>query len=50
MAIFQYMVRACATAIVMMFVPHGSMFVIVLVFFCGYFCLRAGVLVLDLVS
>ncbi|WP_257722145.1 MFS transporter [Paraburkholderia caribensis] len=37
MAIVWYMVLACATAIFMMFVPHGSMFAIVLLFLCGFF-------------
>ncbi|HGL4260500.1 MFS transporter [Burkholderia dolosa] len=37
MAIVWYMVVACATAIFMMFVPHGSMLAIVLLFLCGFF-------------
>jgi OPA family glycerol-3-phosphate transporter-like MFS transporter/OPA family sugar phosphate sensor protein UhpC-like MFS transporter len=36
-AIVCYMVLACATAIFMMFVPHGSMLAIVLLFLCGFF-------------
>jgi OPA family glycerol-3-phosphate transporter-like MFS transporter/OPA family sugar phosphate sensor protein UhpC-like MFS transporter len=32
MAIVSYMVLACATAIFMMFVPHGSMLAIALLF------------------
>lgn len=37
MAIVWYMVLACATAIFMMFAPHGSMLAIVLLFLCGFF-------------
>ena len=37
LAIVSYMVLAAATAIVMMFVPHGSMVAIGLLFFCGFF-------------
>jgi len=37
MAIVWYMVLACATAIFMMFIPHGSMLAIVLLFLCGFF-------------
>jgi sugar phosphate permease len=37
MAIVLYMVLACATAIGMMFAPHGSMIAIALLFLCGFF-------------
>jgi len=37
MAIVSYMVLACATAIFMMFIPHGSMLAIALLFLCGFF-------------
>jgi sugar phosphate permease len=37
LAIVWYMVLACATAIFMMFVPHGSMLAIALLFLCGFF-------------
>jgi sugar phosphate permease len=37
MAIVWYMVLACATAIFMMFLPHGSVLGIVLLFLCGFF-------------
>ncbi|WP_408269670.1 MFS transporter [Paraburkholderia agricolaris] len=36
-AIVWYMVLACATAILMMFVPHGSVIAIALLFLCGFF-------------
>ena len=36
-AIVAYMVLASTTAIVMMFVPHASMFAIALLFLCGFF-------------
>jgi sugar phosphate permease len=37
LAIVSYMVLASATAIIMMFVPHGSMLAIGLLFLCGFF-------------
>jgi sugar phosphate permease len=37
LAIVAYMVLASTTAIVMMFVPHGSMIAIGLLFLCGFF-------------
>ncbi len=37
LAIVSYMVLATVTAITMMFVPHGSMVGIVLLFLCGFF-------------
>lgn len=37
LAIVSYMALASTTAIIMMFVPHGSMVAIVLLFFCGFF-------------
>jgi OPA family glycerol-3-phosphate transporter-like MFS transporter/OPA family sugar phosphate sensor protein UhpC-like MFS transporter len=37
LAIVSYMVLASATAIIMMFVPHGSMVAIGLLFLCGFF-------------
>ncbi|MNT05196.1 putative sulfoacetate transporter SauU [compost metagenome] len=37
LAIVSYMVLASTTAIVMMFVPHGSMVAIGLLFLCGFF-------------
>lgn len=37
LAIVSYMILASATAIIMMFVPHGSMVSIGLLFLCGFF-------------
>ncbi len=37
MAIVSYMMLACATAILMSFVPQGSMIAIALLFLCGFF-------------
>ncbi|CAB3793742.1 MFS transporter [Pararobbsia alpina] len=37
LAIVSYMVLAATTASIMMFVPHGSMIAIVLLFLCGFF-------------
>ncbi|MDR5760797.1 MFS transporter [Caballeronia sp. LZ035] len=36
-AIVWYMVLACATAVWMMFVPHGSLLGVALLFLCGFF-------------
>lgn len=37
LAIVTYMILASATAVIMMFVPHGSMVAIGLLFLCGFF-------------
>lgn len=37
LAIVTYMILASATAIIMMFVPHGSMIAVGLLFLCGFF-------------